>query len=82
MIVSFSKKTVIKVIMYNDSFIAATGRLLMFLFLFFALFMVFFYTCNLRAVLIKQEYEPRIKSLEDVIERRQTPYIADTRIAA
>ena len=56
------------------------GRFTVLLLSLFSLFMVMFFSCNLRAILILKEHEGKIKSLEDVLERGKrgaTPYIAD-----
>ena len=51
------------------------GRLMVFLWSIFAMLMVHFYQCNLRAVLVAVEFEKPIDTPVDVVERGQPVYL-------
>lgn len=45
------------------------GRFLTLFWGLFIMMMIFFYTCNLRAILIARDYESPLETLEDVVGR-------------
>ena len=53
----------------------SAGKLLILLWSIMGMFLNFGFNCNLRAVIIAKDYESPVNSLQDVLDRGQTPYL-------